>query len=50
VTRESIPDNFIRSNGGLLPIDLQMAQFSPEQLKAAGLASDSSAPIIFIPR
>ena len=33
-----------------LPIDLQMAQFSPEQLKAAGLTSDSSAPIILIPR
>jgi hypothetical protein len=44
------PDNFIRSNEGLLPIDLQMAQFSPGQLKAAGLTSDSSTPIIFIPR
>ena len=43
------PDNFIRSNEGLLPIDLQMAQFSPEQLKAAGLTADSSTPIIFIP-
>jgi len=44
------PDNFICSDKGLLPIDLQMAQFSPEQLIAAGLNSDSSSPIIFIPR
>jgi hypothetical protein len=44
------PDNFIRTSAGLIPIDLQMAQFSPEQLNAAGLTSDSSAPIIFIPR
>lgn len=44
------PDNFIRTSEGLIPIDLQMAQFSPEQLKTAGLNSDSSAPIIFIPR
>ncbi len=44
------PDNFIRSNEGLLPIDLQMAQFSPEELTAAGLNSNSSDPIIFIPR
>jgi hypothetical protein len=44
------PDNFIKTLAGLIPIDLQMSQFSPEQLKAAGLTSDSSAPIIFIPR
>ena len=44
------PDNFIKTPAGLIPIDLQMAQFSPEQLKAAGLTSESSAPIIFIPR
>jgi hypothetical protein len=44
------PDNFIKTPAGLIPIDLQMAQFSPEQLKAAGLGSDPSAPVIFIPR
>ena len=44
------PDNFIKTSAGLIPIDLQMAQFSPEQLKAAGLTSDSTTPIIFIPR
>jgi len=44
------PDNFIKTSEGLIPIDLQMAQFSPEQLQAAGLTSDASAPIIFIPR
>lgn len=44
------PDNFICSNEGILPIDLQMAQFSTEQLQTAGLTSDASTPIIFIPR
>jgi hypothetical protein len=44
------PDNFIQTTEGLIPIDLQMAQFSPEQLIAAGLNSDSSSPVIFIPR
>lgn len=31
------PDNFILTSSGLVPIDLQMAQFSPEELAAAGL-------------
>lgn len=44
------PDNFIKTSEGLIPIDLQMAQFTPAQLQAAGLTSDASAPIIFIPR
>ena len=44
------PDNFIQTREGLIPIDLQMAQFTPEQLKTAGLTSDPSAPVIFIPR
>ena len=44
------PDNFIQTPEGLMPIDLQMAQFTPEQMKAANLTTDSSAPIIFIPR
>jgi hypothetical protein len=44
------PDNFIQTREGLIPIDLQMAQFTPEQLKTAGLTSDASSPVIFIPR
>jgi hypothetical protein len=44
------PDNFIQTPEGLMPIDLQLALFTSEQLKAAGLTSDASAPIIFIPR
>ena len=44
------PDNFIKTPAGLIPIDLQMAQFSPEQMKAANLTTDPSAPVIFIPR
>ena len=45
------PDNFIRTAVGLVPIDLQMAQFDQAQLTAARLsAPDDSAPVIFIPR
>lgn len=44
------PDNFIRTSVGVIPIDLQMALFSEEELKAAGLNSDADAPVIFIPR
>ncbi len=44
------PDNFIRTKEGLIPIDLQMAQFTPEQLTAAGLTAKASDPVIFIPR
>ena len=43
------PDNFIKTSEGLIPIDLQMAQFTPTQLQAAGLTSDVSTPVIFIP-
>ena len=35
---------------GIIPIDLQMAQFDERQLAAAGLSSDPDAPAIFIPR
>jgi hypothetical protein len=31
------PDNFIKTAAGLIPIDLQMAQFTPEEMKTAGL-------------
>jgi hypothetical protein len=44
------PDNFIRTAVGLIPIDLQLAIFSCDELLEAGLVSDGSAPIIFIPR
>jgi hypothetical protein len=44
------PDNFIRTSVGLIPIDLQLALFSREELGEAGLSSDGSAPVIFIPR
>lgn len=44
------PDNFILTSAGLIPIDLQMAQFDQEQLKRAGLVSDASGPVIYIPR
>jgi hypothetical protein len=32
------PDNFIKTAVGIVPIDLQMTQFSPDEMKAAGLA------------
>ena len=44
------PDNFINTAAGVVPIDLQMAQFTKDQLVASGLASDPSTPVIFIPR
>ena len=44
------PDNFINTAAGVIPIDLQVAQFPQEQLVACGLASDPSTPVIFIPR
>ncbi|MEO5913757.1 MAG: hypothetical protein ABIS50_05960 [Luteolibacter sp.] len=44
------PDNFIRTTEGLLAIDLQMAQFTTDQLAAAGLRSDPASPVIYIPR
>jgi hypothetical protein len=44
------PDNFIQTPKGLIPIDLQMAQFDQDQLELAGLKGDSSNPVIFIPR
>lgn len=31
------PDNFIRTSVGLVPIDLLIAQFTSEEMKAAGL-------------
>lgn len=44
------PDNFIRTPAGVIPIDLQMALFSQEELKRAGLDPHIEAPVIFIPR
>ncbi len=44
------PDNFIQTSGGLIAIDLQMAQFNPAELSACGLTSDPSDPVLFIPR
>lgn len=45
------PDNFIKTSDGLIPIDLQMAQFNRAQLATARLSVfDESAPVIFIPR
>ncbi|MGB0992237.1 MAG: hypothetical protein ACPG32_07180 [Akkermansiaceae bacterium] len=44
------PDNFVQTVAGLIPIDLQMAQFSEAELLEAGLSSDEEAPVIFIPR
>jgi hypothetical protein len=44
------PDNFIRTAVGLIPIDLQLALFGRKQLAEAGLVSDGSSPVIFIPR
>ncbi len=38
------PDNFIRTTEGILPIDLQMAQFTPQQLAEAGLLDWESLP------
>jgi hypothetical protein len=44
------PDNFILTKEGLIPIDLQMIQFTEEQMIAAGLTSDRDSPVIFLPR
>jgi hypothetical protein len=44
------PDNFIRTTEGIIPIDLQIAQFTAQQLTQAGLTSTGSDPIIFIRR
>jgi hypothetical protein len=39
------PDNFIQTEAGLVPIDLQMGHFTAAQLQQAGLASpETSAP------
>ena len=35
---DSKPDNFVKTSAGVVPIDLQMAVFTQEQLKEAGLA------------
>lgn len=44
------PDNFIQTQEGLLPIDLQITQFTEQELSKAGLNSDHEAPVIYIPR
>ncbi len=38
VVVDAKPDNFIKTAAGLVPIDLQMAQFTPDEMRAAGLA------------
>ena len=43
-------DNFIKTDAGLVPIDLQMAIFSEAEMQAAGLTGDPDAPVIFVPR
>jgi hypothetical protein len=50
VVVDAKPDNFIATTAGLIPIDLQLAQFSRDELATAGLSSDPTAPVIFIPR
>jgi Serine/Threonine/Tyrosine Kinase found in polyvalent proteins len=44
------PDNFIQTSGGLIAIDLQIAQFNAAELSACGLTSAASDPVLFIPR
>ncbi|MES2707225.1 MAG: hypothetical protein V4726_11555 [Verrucomicrobiota bacterium] len=44
------PDNFIKTSGGIIAIDLQMAQFTATDLSSCGLTSDPSDPVLFIPR
>ncbi len=44
------PDNFVLTDSGLVPIDLQMIQFTEDQLIEADLSGDPTAPVIFIPR
>ena len=36
------PDNFVKTSAGVVPIDLQMAVFTPEKLKEAGLADPNA--------
>lgn len=50
VILDAKPDNFVKTPEGLIPIDLQMAQYDQDRLAAAGLSSEPSAPAIFIPR
>lgn len=50
VILDAKPDNFINTAAGVVPIDLQMAQFTKDQLAASGLASAPLTPVIFIPR
>ena len=38
------PDNFVATPAGLVPLDLQMAVFTPEQLRRCGLAEDTNHP------
>lgn len=44
------PDNFIRTSAGLIPIDLQMSQFTKQDLLIAGLSGTEDLPVIYIPR
>ena len=37
VIMDAKPDNFIRTSVGLVPIDLQLAQFTQDEMKSAGL-------------
>ena len=44
------PDNFMKTAEGIVPLDLQIALFTKEQLVAAGLTGTDELPVIFIPR
>ena len=44
------PDNFINTSDGLVPIDLQLAKLTAEDLADASLSPENDAPVIFIPR
>lgn len=36
------PDNFVKTAGGMMALDLQILQFTPDEARAAGLADESS--------
>lgn len=44
------PDNFIKTLEGIVPLDLQISQFSKQELIATGLTATDDLPVIYIPR
>jgi hypothetical protein len=44
VVVDAKPDNFIKTAVGLVPIDLQMAQFTQEEMQDAGLIERANTP------